>query len=380
MKEFGFNYSGVKLYFGKGSVNKLKEQLKPYSYFLIATSKTGARVSGALDDVKAALDQINSKYIIYDGITPNPTTDQAQEIAQMSWENGAEAFIAIGGGSVIDAAKMASVIHKNGGKARDYLHFNRRASKGKPLFAINLTHGTGTEIDRYAVLTDEKGQKRGISLIYPAASADDPSYMTTLPKNQTVYTSLDAFYHSYESMTRLTATPMVEMLALEAIGKISEWLPKCLNDLKEIEARYWLLYSSMLAGVAIDMEGTHIIHMLEHALSGKNPKVPHGAGLAMLGARAVYYTHKLNPVKSAEALRAITPGIKPVADDADRAQKIVEDFQKEVGFSERLSDYGFTDRELLKMVDELTPEGVVPRREFMPMDREMLIDIMLKSL
>ncbi len=102
--------------------------------------------------------------------------------------------IAIGGGSVIDTAKVASVVAASGGRVEDYLYFRMKTKRMIPLIAINLTHGTGTEIDRYAVITiDETRGKRGIGIRYPDISFDDPRYTLTLPENQTLYTSLDAF-------------------------------------------------------------------------------------------------------------------------------------------------------------------------------------------
>ncbi|MFP3220533.1 MAG: iron-containing alcohol dehydrogenase [Candidatus Marsarchaeota archaeon] len=377
---FSFNYAGVRLYFGEGSVKKLKDHLKPRSSVLVVTSKSAARVSGALDDAKAVFQELNIEYFNYDGVTPNPTTAESQEIAKLAWEKGVDALVAIGGGSVIDAAKVASVVRKNGGTANDYIYYKRSGGSGIPLLAVNLTHGTGTEVDRYAVLTDaEKGQKRGVAILYPEASADDPHYLLSLPKDQTIYTALDAFYHSYEAVTRLGTTPPVELLTKEAISLIKQWLPSAVSDLKNEEARYWLLYASMLAGIAIDMEGTHIIHALEHQLSGANPKVPHGAGLAMLGPRSAYHTHSINPAKSAEVLKILDPTIRPVAEDATKAEKAIADFQAQVGFEQKLSDYGFTKDQLEVMVAALAPHGRTAGGPHMPMSHDQLLDIMMKS-
>ncbi|MGC8568349.1 MAG: iron-containing alcohol dehydrogenase [Candidatus Micrarchaeia archaeon] len=380
MDGFDFEYKNTKLYFGEGSVKKLAKDLKGIERATIATGSSAAKASGALADVTAVLAELDIDYNIYDKITANPTVEESQGLASAAWDNASEAIIAIGGGSTIDAAKFASIVKMNGGKVLDYFYGSLKIRDGIPVYAVNLTHGTGTEVDRYAVLTDpEKKEKRGFSVAYPKASVDDPKYMQTLPKEQKLYTSLDAFYHSYEATTRLDSSFYVEFIAKEAASNIATWLPVGVADYSKQEVPYWLLYASMMAGMAIDMAGTHIIHMLEHALSGINQSLPHGAGLAILGPRAAYYTHKLSPRKSASVLFALNHEIKPIAEDAEEAESSVTRFQESLGFEKTLSDYGFDRKDVNDIVDLATHSRPL-QKEIMPMDESMLKDIVLSSI
>ncbi len=381
MLSFDMDYAGVRLYFGEFSVKKLEPHLRGFSSVALATSKSAARVSGALKDVTEVLEKRSVSYEIYDRFTPNPTIDETVEFARLAWERGAQAIIAIGGGSVIDAAKVAAIAKLNGNKVADVVYGRSEVSTGVPVFAVNLTHGTGTEVDRYSVISDpEHKEKRGMVSLYPTASADDPRYLTTLPKDQTIYTALDAFYHSYEAATRLSSSPYIEMLSREAVSKIRDWLPRSLADLKGLEPRYWLLYASMVAGVAIDMAGTHVIHTLEHVASGINPKLIHGAGLAMLGPRSAYYTHKLSPVKSAAVLSLFDSTIRPTADDAEHAEKALRQFQQKVGFDQHLSDYGFGKDDVPSMVEYVVKNKALPGPDLVPITEDMVRDIFVKSL
>ncbi|WP_449462143.1 iron-containing alcohol dehydrogenase [Tardisphaera miroshnichenkoae] len=381
MISFNMDYAGVRLYFGEFSVKKLEPHLKGFSSVALATSKSAARVSGALKDVTEILDKRSISYEVYDRFTPNPTIDETVEFARLTWERGAQAIIAIGGGSVIDAAKVAAIAKLNGNKVADVVYGRSEVSTGVPVFAINLTHGTGTEVDRYSVISDpEHKEKRGFVSLYPSASADDPRYLTTLPRDQTIYTALDAFYHSYEAATRLSSSPYIEMLSREAVSNIRDWLPKSLADLKSLEPRYWLLYASMVAGVAIDMAGTHVIHTLEHVVSGINPKVIHGAGLAMLGPRSAYYTHKLSPEKSAAVLSLFDPTVRPTPDDAERAERALRQFQQKVGFDQHLSDYGFGKDDVPSMVEYVVKNKALPGPDLVPITEDMVRDIFVKSL
>ncbi|MCC6057276.1 MAG: iron-containing alcohol dehydrogenase, partial [Desulfurococcaceae archaeon] len=265
---FTLRYEQTTLYFGVNGLEKAKSFLAGREKVVIATGKTSAKVSGALGDVEKVLKEFGASYVIYDNISPNPWASQVEELAKIIWSEGADAVIAIGGGSPIDAAKVASVIAVSGGTVKDIVR-GRKPKRSVPLMAINLTHGTGTEIDRYAVVTlNEEREKHGLSVKYPEISIDDPRYTLTLDRRQTVYTSLDAFYHSYESATSTVRNMLIESMAREAVRHIVEALPRAVNDLRNVDLRERLLYASMIAGIAIDAGSTHLNHAIEHALSG----------------------------------------------------------------------------------------------------------------
>ncbi len=354
LPSFTLIHGPTKLFFGLGAVRSVKEYLRGASRVAIVTGRSSAKVSGALDDVIDVIKEVSSEYEVFVGATPNPWDYQADELARKIWELGADVVVAIGGGSVVDTAKFATVISSCGGRAKDYLYFKRKACGFvRKLIAINLTHGTGTEIDRYGVLTiKETKEKRGIPILYPTVGIDDPRYTLTLPLNQTIYTTLDAFYHAYESATTKSLSLYIQLLSRESIELISEWLPKVVKDLKDLRGRYYLLYASMLAGIAIDSGSTHLVHALEHALSGVEPRLAHGAGLAIIGPKIIELTHKVRPNESAKLLKPLNPEIKASPTDAVRAREAVEEFQRSVGFKERLSDYGIG-RDDFKEITEL---------------------------
>lgn len=379
---FTLRYASTTLHFGINALENAKEFISKHEKVVIATGKTSARVSGALGDVEKILREFGISYVIYDNISANPWASQAEELAKVIWSEGADLVIAIGGGSPIDAAKMASVIALSGGSVKDYVKGVRKPKRSVPLLAINLTHGTGTEIDRYAVITlDDTREKHGLSPKYPEVSVDDPRYTLTLDKRQTIYTSLDAFYHVYESATSKVRSLLIESLAKEAVMMIAENLPKAVSNLRNLESREKLLYASMIAGIAIDLGSTHIIHAIEHALSGLQPKLAHGCGLALLGPRSAFYIHKAIPEHSATILKILDPTIKPIAEDAEKAQKAVEKFQQEVGFGERLSDYEFTEKDVEKIVEyTLTRLSYMYGNSPFPLVADIIRDIVKSAL
>lgn len=381
---FTLRYASTKLFFGEGSVGDLARYLGKHSLVAVVTGRSSAKVSGALDDVLGVVKEVGADYFVVSGVPPNPWASSADDVAERVWREGADAVVAVGGGSVIDTAKVAAAIVAGGGRAVDYVTFKRRVRSTLPLYAVNLTHGTGSEVDRYAVLTiDGTGEKRGASITYPVVGVDDPRYTVTLPRDHTIYTSLDALYHAYEASTaRDRSSPYVTLLSKEAIARIKEWLGIAVADPRNLEARGWLLYASMIAGIAIDASSTHVIHGVEHALSGINPKLPHGAGLAIVGPELIKHTHKACPTKSAEVLRALNPELRPTPDDAVRAAETVQEFQSRVGFNKKLSDYGFSRddvREVLNLAFgplKYLWEGVTPFK----LSKELVKEVLEKSL
>lgn len=382
MRSFTLYAGKTTLYFGPNGVKRLTKHTEGVSRAFIVTSKNAARVSGALKDVEKTLQGAGVEYQLFDEVFPNPTVRLVDEIASRIWGFKTDVVIAIGGGSVIDSAKLASAIASSGGKAEEYIKGSREPLRTISLYAVNLTHGTGTEVDSYAVATiEETKEKLGNRITYPDVSVDDPTYLLTLPKKHTIYTTLDALYHAIEASTTVDSSPYSEMLGEEAVKLIVEWLPTAMREPKSLEARYWLLYASMLAGMAIDNARTHIMHGLEHALSGLKPELAHGAGLAIIGPKLIRYTYRARPGVLSRVLKPLAPNLKGMADEGEDAEKAVDEFQRSVGFEERLGDYGLAEKDAKEAIG-LVNESLRWSLEEAPFEptNEILQDVLLRSL
>lgn len=382
---FMLRYGKTIIYFGIGALQNLDNIISSSCRRVyIITGRNAAYVSGAFADVKKILDVYGIDYEVYSNVASNPTHVMVDEIADKVKKFEPNYVVAIGGGSVIDTAKVASALAVCGGSVKDYIVGGKLISGSKPVIAINLTHGTGSEINRYAVVTiDMPKTKYGLAseYFYPVASFNDPRYTLTMPYKQIIYTTLDAFYHAYEAVTGRDCSPYVLLIAEEVAKIIARWLPIAIENPKDLETRYWLLYVSMLAGIAIDNSRAHLIHAIENVLSGINTNLPHGAGLAMIGPHVTKYIHKAVPENSYRILKYLDPDIRPTEEDAERASEAVMKFQRLVGFNERLSDYGFTHSDARYIIDvvfnvlsygmKLTPFNV---------DEDIIKTVYLKSL
>ncbi len=338
-------------YFGVGAIDKALDIIRTYrdrgvERVAIVTGRKSYRLSGAWSKVQGVLEKEKLEFISFDGISPNPTVDQIDKAVQHLKSHSPQLVIGIGGGSVLDASKVIAVLLKNFDlTARDLYIKGRRPFEALPLFAINLTHGTGSEIDRYAVATvPELKDKSGLALdcMYPEYAIDDPSLMLTLPKEQLLYTSLDALNHLVEAATTTLSSSYTVMLAREGIGAIARWLPVAAKEPEDLEARYWLLYASVLGGMAIDSAVVHLTHPLEHTLSALKPEIAHGLGLTVLlpsVVRAIY------PAVS-DTLQEILMPIVGECNSSDEMATGLQSWISGLGVKEKLKDIGFSEDDI----------------------------------
>lgn len=348
------------VYFGVGAIKKIDDiakvlKTKGIDKVIVMSGRNAYKATGAWDYVEKALKDNGIGYVNYDQVTPNPTTVHVNEAAKIAKDFGANAVIAIGGGSPTDAGKSVAILLENQDKtAEDIYDFTFAPEKAAPIVSINLTHGTGTETNRFAVVTNlEKNFKPAIAYdcIYPMFAIDDPQLMTKLSPKQTRFVSIDAVNHVVEAATSTVASPYSISLAKQVIELVAEYLPKAIQNPEDLEARYFLAYAAMMGGVSFDNGLLHYTHALEHPLSAVKPELSHGLGLAILLPAVVKTIYKDRPYVLADILAPIVPGLKPEASDADKAAKGVQEWLKSVGVPEKLEDEGFKEEDVAKLVD-----------------------------
>jgi len=379
---FKLNAGKTELFFGVGSVSFLSKYLKGVKSVGVIASKKASRVSGALSDVLEVLK--GHEVIVVDGPAPNPTLSEIKEITSYFDRRRIDALVAIGGGSVIDAAKIVSVSVSLGLKPELVVRGEARFEEREllPLYAVNLTHGTGSEVDPYSVVNlPEAKLKIGLSVRYPTASFDDPSYTLSMPKRQIVCTSIDALYHSLESVTTEATSPFTLTVAEDSARLIFEHLPRAVERPEELTHRYWLLYASVLGGLAIDHSGVNIIHAVEHGLSAVNRNLEHGCGLGIIGPEFIKHLYREKPRNLYRLLKHLKPDLTPSPDSAEAAAKALREFQESVGLKESLSSHGF-DKSSIEEAVKSAWVIVDSRREiYTPaVSREMVAEILTSLL
>ncbi|MDR3565123.1 MAG: iron-containing alcohol dehydrogenase [Negativicutes bacterium] len=348
------------VFIGVGAIQKMNYiakmlKRKGVDKVIAVTGKGSYIKSGAWDPVVEALKSNGIEYVLYNEIKSNPTADQADKAALMGRKFGAQAVIGIGGGSPIDAAKTVAVLLANPEtNCRDLYEYKFIPKKAAPIVAINLTHGTSTEINRYAVVSiPEKQHKPGIvyDLLNPLYAINDPALMTNLPEKQSVYVSVDAVNHVFEAATSTITTPLAILMAQETIRLVAEHLPKIIKDPKELTSRYYLAYAAMIAGIALENGSIHITHAMEHPMSALKPDLSHGLGLSTIFPAVLRKVYASKAPLIASIMAPIIPGLKGTEDETEAAVAGLKKWHASVGITETLGDIGFKREDIPRLVD-----------------------------
>ncbi len=348
------------VYFGVGAIQKIHDiakdiKSKGINKVVVMSGKHAYIATGAWDVVKAALEENGIEYVNFAQVTPNPNTHHVNDAFKLARDFGAQAVIAIGGGSPTDAGKSVAILLENPDKtAEDIYEFRLTPTKAAPIISINLTHGTGTETNRFAVVTNlEKNFKPAIAYdcIYPTYAIDDPQLMTKLSPKQTRYVSIDAVNHVVEAATSTVASPYSITLAKQVVELVAKYLPKAIANPEDLEARYFLAYAAMMGGVSFDNGLLHYTHALEHPLSAVKPDLSHGLGLAILLPAVIKTIYKDRAATLADILAPIVPELKGTPDEAEKAAEGVYAWLKSVDVPEKLTDMGFKAEDVDKLTD-----------------------------
>jgi alcohol dehydrogenase len=347
-----FNYHmPTKILFGPGKLNELaKENLPGRKALIVISAGNSMKKNGYLDRLVEIIRNKGLDYVLFDKILPNPIKSHVMEGAALAKKEGCDFVIGLGGGSSIDSAKSIAVMAKNPGDYWDYIHGG--TGKGKPVIgalpivAITTTAGTGTEADPWTVITKEETNEKigfGNSYTFPVLSVVDPELMLTVPKHLTAYQGFDALFHSTEGYIANIATPISDAYALKSIELIAKYLPLCVRDGNNIEARTQVALANTLSGFVESTSSCTSEHSMEHALSAYHPDLPHGAGLIMLS--EAYYTFFASKVPEKFVALAKAMGVQvdllPPEERPMSFVKALVKLQEDCGvYNLKMSDYG----------------------------------------
>ena len=285
-------YVPTRFIFGKGRLAELHEQKLPGQKALLLISNGKAvRENGALARTGEQLKLADVEYVIFMGVGANPTKMVVMEGAQFARDNGCDFIVALGGGSVMDAAKAIAMMAANDGDLWDYVaggtgKGNPLNNEPLPIVCITTTAGTGSEADQWGVVTNEETNEKigvgGFDSLFPVLSIIDPELMKTVPPKFTAYQGFDALFHATENYISKFASIMSDMYALTAIENVGKYLARAVRDGNDMEARECMAFANTLSGVVMTVSVTTAEHSLEHAMSAYHPDLPHGAGLIMI--------------------------------------------------------------------------------------------------
>ncbi|MDY0236954.1 MAG: iron-containing alcohol dehydrogenase [Gudongella sp.] len=295
--------------------------------------------------------------------TPEPTTDLPESAAKLAKEENVDAIIGMGGGSVLDVAKMTAALMTNPLGTRDYFGKEKVLNKAIPSILIPTTSGTGSEVTKHAIFLDEENNvKKAVasSNIMPTVAIIDPMTTLTCPQIVTANTGFDAFLHAAEPILSTRSSILTDTIALKAISIISRWLGPAYADGNNVEARYNMALGSLLAGLVLNNAGTSLVHALAYPIGGEF-HVPHGPSLTGLVNSCFDYIMVAKQEKFAEiaeAMGEVTQGISE-REAAQLGLKAIDNLMNIVNLPTTLTALEITDK---SKVDRWAEEAFMEKR------------------
>ena len=273
------------VYSGIGSSLTLCRQLALLGYRkIIIVTDTFLNESGLLDPIKQALKENGVEFVVYAGVEPDPVFEQVCQGEALLREERCEAVLGIGGGSVLDAAKLIALLHNNPGDLAFYDGIQKAKKPGLPLFAVPTTAGTGSETTPASVITDSESHRKiavADGKLVPHYVALDAELTRTMPAHITAATGMDALTHAVESWLSKASTGSTETMAATAVRLVFDNLARAWRDGDDMEAREAMLTASFYAGVAFGRTSVGYAHGIAHQL-GRVCGTPHGDANAMV--------------------------------------------------------------------------------------------------
>jgi len=323
-----------KTIFGNASIENLPAELPNEAKILLVAGKH-VEDSGLLNRIIQILSDF--EVLTFCGVQAEPPLSVVDEIINFARVNNISAIIAVGGGSVIDAAKAAAAIIPLDGGISDYF-YGKKSILGKGLFfaALPTTAGTGTEATPNSVLTDPKTEiKKSIrhDTMFPDLAIVDPELTYTCPRDLTAHSGLDALTQAIESYISRGANATSKALAAKATQLIFNALPIVCGDLGNQDARKDMAEGSMITALAFAQSSLGSVHGLGHPI-GSKLHVPHGLCCAILLPKILV----LNKDFCSEALNELAAYCACI--DADDFIEKIENLCKDLNIPENFRDFG----------------------------------------
>lgn len=320
---------------GKGCIQEIPRHIDVIAgKKALVVSDEGLEKIGTVRKVLEVLEQAGKPYALYTGVKPNPTVSIVNEAKNIYDREGCDYLIGIGGGSPLDVSKAVSILANNGGKVEDYNGLDKSQKAGAPLIAINTTAGTGSEVTRAYVVTDEVRKSKMLMVDANCLSylaINDPDLMVGMPPALTAATGMDALTHAIEAYVAKSHFPFTDGIALEAVALIAKSLEKAYEDGRNIEARTDMCWAEYMAGLAFSNAGLGLVHAMAHQLGGFY-NTPHGVANAILLTYVMRYNTSACKERYADIAKAL--GIQTAKMTSDQAANAAIEYIE--GMAERM--------------------------------------------
>jgi alcohol dehydrogenase len=294
-----------------------------------------------LGSVLHTLQQANVNVVAATPVDSEPTCFLFDEMLAFARRQDIGAVLGIGGGSVIDVAKLVAALAHGSQAVTEVFGINRLAGRSLPLVCLPTTAGTGAEVSPNAILLDEADElKKGVVSphLVPDAAYVDPLLTVSVPPPVSAATGLDALTHCIEAYANNFSHPAVDLYALQGIRLIAAHLERAVRNGQDLEARAALALGSLYGGLCLGPVNTAAVHALSYPLGGRF-HVAHGVANALLLPHVLRFNAATAPQRYAEVALAlgVPPALDPAA-TAERGVRFIEQLSRNCGVPQTLSE------------------------------------------
>lgn len=261
---------------------------------VLLVTDPGVAAAGWTSEAAGHLDAEGIASIMFSAVCPNPRAVQMMEGAAVYAAEGCDVIVAVGGGSALDCAKGIGIATAHGRHILDFEGIDRVHQPSPPLICVPTTAGSSADVSQFVIVTDPAaGTKRAIvsKALVPDVALVDPETTVTMSGYQTACSGIDALCHSMEAFVSTAHSPVVDLLALDAVRTIHEHLVNAIRHPDDMESRGQMMLASLKAGMAFSNASLGGTHAMAHAVGGLTD-LAHGEAIALILPHVVAYNYE----------------------------------------------------------------------------------------
>jgi len=353
-------YNPVKAYFGRDVIQHMSAEINKYGRrALLVYGKGSIKKNGIYEAVMKQANLAGIEVYEYSGIKPNPVIDDVRAAVSLGKQKEVDMIIAVGGGSVIDSAKVISIGIAGEHDAWDYVKGREKPRAGLPILAVLTLAATGTEMNRFAVVQDDAINEKlgfGYPPMYPAVSFLDPVYTMSVNADYTAFGIADLVAHALEAYFGKGDASLSDRFVFGIIKEAMEYGPQLMEKLDDYDLRARIMYAATMALNNLTMYGRESgdwgVHSIGHVLSVLYD-VPHGASLSI----AYPAWLRLHENKASERIIFLGENLFGVSGIEETAASF-EDFFRQISSPVRLSETSYGNYNKEEIIATMLSNGV----------------------
>jgi alcohol dehydrogenase class IV len=373
------HYAPTRVVFGAGSLTEAAPELDQLgvSRAVIVTDRVLAEKTDLVTKLRGVLGARCAG--VYADAIPDSGLHIVDAGAAYARSVGADSLVSLGGGSAIDTAKGMAVVLTEGGSLIDHQGFQNLTRRQTPHLSIPTTHGTGSEVTRYAVIKDHEERHKllfGDFHLMPDVAILDPALTVGMPPVIAAGTTMDALTHALEGMHSLQRNPIADALGLHAARLIWRYAERSMSAPKDLAARGQLLVASTMAGTAFDNAQVGLVHAIAHSVGGRHG-VHHGLANAIALPHVIRFNAPDAAAVYAEVARAL--GLSSSTSDEEAAEALakgVADLSRRVGLPLRYRDVGVPEADLPAIAELAVTDGSIVYNPRLAMDPDLVLGVL----